>query len=134
MLTVGGTTYALEAVTLHNALETTTLGSTDNVHVLGVCEHLCGEDVTELELLVESDLELNHLLLRSGSCLCKMPLERRAGLLLFLFVIGKLYGGVTVFLNRTDLRDNTRTSLNNSAWDILPLGTENGSHSDFLSN
>ena len=50
------------------------------------------------------------------------------------FVIGKLYGGITIFFYRANLCDNARTSLNNSAWYVLTLGTENGSHSDFLSN
>ena len=50
------------------------------------------------------------------------------------FVIGKLHGGITIFLYRTHLRDNTWTSLNDSAWNIFSISTENGSHSDFLSN
>ena len=50
------------------------------------------------------------------------------------FVIGKLHGGITIFFYRTDLRNNTRTSLNNGAWNIFSISTENGSHSDFLSN
>ena len=50
------------------------------------------------------------------------------------FVIGKLYSGITIFLYCTELRNNARTSLDNGAWKILSIGTENGSHSDFLSN
>ena len=50
------------------------------------------------------------------------------------FVIGKLDGGITIFFNRTQLRDNTRTSLDDGAWNIFSISTENGSHSDFLSN
>ena len=53
---------------------------------------------------------------------------------LFFLVIGKLYSGITIFLYCTELRNNARTSLDNGAWNILSLGTENGSHSDFLSN
>ena len=63
-----------------------------------------------------------------------MPQKRRAGVYLFYFVIGKLYGGITIFFNRTQLRDNTRTSLDDGAWNVLSISTENGSHSDFLSN
>ncbi len=51
-----------------------------------------------------------------------------------LFVIGNLHGAVAIFLYRADLRNNTGTSLNNSAWYVFTLGTENGSHSDFFSN
>jgi len=50
------------------------------------------------------------------------------------FVIGKLYSGITIFLDCTQLRDNTRPSFDNGAWNILSISTENGSHSDFLSN
>jgi hypothetical protein len=63
-----------------------------------------------------------------------MALQSLAGALLFLFVIGKLHGGITVGFYSANLRDNTRTSLNDSARDILPVGTEDGNHSDFLSN
>jgi hypothetical protein len=50
------------------------------------------------------------------------------------FVIGKLHGLVTVGFDCADLRDNARTSLDNGARHVLAVGTENGSHSDFLSN
>ena len=50
------------------------------------------------------------------------------------FVIGKLYGGITIFFYRTNLRNNTWTSLDDGAWNILSISTANGSHSDFLSN
>ena len=72
--------------------------------------------------------------MRSGSCLCEMPFERGAGMFFCGFVIGKLHGGITIFFYRTDLRNNTWTSLNNGAWNIFSISTENGSHSDFLSN
>lgn len=49
-----------------------------------------------------------------------MPFERGAGVFLCGFVIGELYGGITIFFYRTELRNNTRTSLNNGAWNIFP--------------
>ena len=55
-------------------------------------------------------------------------------MLLTHFVIGKLYSGITIFFYCTDLRDYAWTSLNDGAWNIFSIGTENGSHSDFLSN
>ena len=63
-----------------------------------------------------------------------MALQSLAGLLLFFLVIGKLDSGVTVGLHRANLRDNTRTSLNDGAWNILSISTEDGNHSDFFSN
>ena len=55
-------------------------------------------------------------------------------MLFALFVIGNLNRLVGVLLDGFDLRNNARTSLNDSAWYVLTLGTVNGSHSDFLSN
>ena len=40
----------------------------------------------------------------------------------------------TVLFRSLHLRNNTGTSFNHSAWYVLTLGTENGSHSDFFSN
>ena len=136
VLTVGLTAYTGESVALYDALEAFTLRSTDYVHERNVfCEDVRNcERVTEFELSCEVRLELDELALRSGSCLFEVPHKRRAGVLFCGFVIGKLYSGITIFFNCTELRNNARTSLDNGAWNILSLGTENGSHSDFLSN
>ncbi len=136
VLTVGRTADAGESVALHDALETLTLGGTDDIHELDVLGEDVGdrEDVTELGLTREIGLELDDLLLGGGPCLFEMALQSLAGLLLFLFVIGKLNGGVTIGFDRANLRDNTRTSFNDGAWNILSISTEDGNHSDFLSN
>ena len=135
MLTVGSSAYSGKAVALYYSLETFSFRSTDNIHVCSVSEDICNrKGVAQFKILSEIRLELDELALRCGSCLFKVPLKRRAGAFFLCFVIGKLYSGITIFLNCTDLRDNTRTSLNNGAWNILSISTENGSHSDFLSN
>ena len=136
VLTVGLTTDTGESVALYDALETLTFGSTDNVNELNtLSEDVCyGNGVSKLELSCEVSLEFYELLLGSSSCLFKMTLQGRAGAFLFLFVIGKLHCGVTVGLHGADLRDNTRTSLNDGARYILTVGTEDGNHSDFFSN
>ena len=136
MLTVGLATYTGESVTLHEALETLTFRSTDHINELDVFREDIGhgDGVSELELSGEVGLEFHEFLLGSSSSLFEMALQSLAGALLFLFVIGKLHGGVTVGFYSANLRDNTRTSLNDSARDILPVGTEDGNHSDFLSN
>ena len=136
MLTMGLTAHTGKAVAVHNALETLTFGSTDNIHE---CNAL-GEDVgnrkrvAQFEIPREIRLEFDEFALGSGSCLCEMALESLAGVLFCCFVIGKLYSGITIFFYCTDLRDNARTSLDNGAWKVFPISTENGSHSDFLSN
>ncbi len=135
MLAVCLAAHAAESVAFHNSLKTFTFGSADNVHISRIRENIgYSKYVAQLELLSEIRLELDEFALRGGSCLCEVPHERLAGVLFRNFVIGKLYSGITIFLNCTDLRDNTRTSLNNGAWNILSISTENGSHSDFLSN
>jgi hypothetical protein len=136
VLTMGLPTDTGESVALHDALETLTLGGTDNVHELDIFREDIGnrEDVTELGITGEIGIELDDLLLGGGPCLFEMALQSLAGLLLFLFVIGKLNGGVPIGLDRANLRDNTRTSFNDGAWNILSISTEDGNHSDFLSN
>ena len=136
MLTVGLTTYAGKAVAVHNALESLTLGCSDDVNISNVLGEDVGyrELVSKLELSREVILKLDELAHRSNSCLFEMPLKRLAGVLFCGFVIGKLHCGVSIFLHGTDLRDNARTSLDDGAWQVLAISTENGSHSDFLSN
>ena len=125
-----------ETITVNNALETLTFRSTDNVDELDtlVEDVLNSHDVAKLELGGEVVGDLYELFLGSGPCLFEMALKSLAGVLFCCFVIGKLYSGITIFFDCTNLRDNTRTSLDNSARYILTVGTENGSHSDFLSN
>ena len=136
VLTVGLSAYTGKAVAVHNALESLTLGCSDDVYISYVLGEDVGygENVTELELSCEVSLELNELALGSGSCLLEVPHERSAGVLFSGFVIGKLYSGITVGFHCTELRNYARTSLDNGAWYILAIGTEHGSHSDFLSN
>ena len=135
VLTVGSSTNSSEAMSLDNSLKTFTLRSSDNVYILYAFENVSySKSVTEIQLLSEVCLKLDKLALRCGSCLFKVAFESLAGVLFSSFVIGKLYSGITIFLNCTNLRNYTWTSLNNGAWNILSIGTENGSHSDFLSN
>ena len=136
VLTVGSTAYALEVVTMHNSLETLTLRSADDVNESNVLSENVGQGdgVAKLDLAVEVHRELYELVLRGGSCLLEVPHKRRAGLLFFLFAIGKLHSGIAVLFYSANLCDNARTSLNNGAWYIFTISTENGSHSDFLSN
>ena len=123
-------------MTVNNTLEATTFRSTDNINVLDIlCYDVCdGDGVSKLELTLEVCRKFDKLALRGGSCLFEMAHKRRAGVYLFDFVIGKLYSGIAIFFYCTQLRDNTRTSLDNGAWNIFSISTENGSHSDFLSN
>ena len=135
VLAVGLATDTGKAVTLDDALKALAFGSTDDINEFGVCKDIRnGEGVTEFEFPGKIGLEFDQFALGGGSCLFEVPLERRAGVFFFHFVIGKLYSGITIFFDCTDLRDNTRTSLDNGAWNIFSISTENGSHSDFLSN
>ena len=136
VLTVGLTAYTLKVVTVHNTLETLTFGSTDNIDECDILFEDVGNGdlVAQLEFALEICLKLYELAHRSDPCLCKMTLKGLAGVLFSCFVIGKLNGGITIFFYRTNLRDNTWTSLNDGAWNIFSISTEDGNHSDFLSN
>jgi hypothetical protein len=136
VLAVGLATDAGEVVTMDDTLETFTFRSTDNIDELDIIldDVRDGDGVSELELSLEVGLEFDQLALGSSPCLFEVPLQGLAGVYLLDFVIGKLYSGITIFLYCTQLRDNTRTSLDDGAWNVLSISTENGSHSDFLSN
>jgi hypothetical protein len=132
---MGHTADTGESVALDDALESLTLGGTDDIDELDVSEDIFDrQGVAQAQFLSEILRELDEFAHRSGTCLLEMALKRRAGMLLCGFVIGKLDGGVPIGLNRLNLRNNTWTSLNDGAWNIFSISTENGSHSDFLSN
>ncbi len=83
VLAVGLATYTLEMVTVNNTLEAFTFGSTDDIHKCALFENVGESDgVAELEFSLEVCREFDKLALRSGSCLCKMPFERGAGMFL----------------------------------------------------
>ena len=135
MLTVGRSADTGEVITVDNTLEAFTLGSTDNINELDIGHDVTdGDGVSELELTLEISGKLDEFALGGGPCLFEMALEGLAGVYLLDFVIGKLHGLIAVLFNSTQLRDNTRTSLDDGAWNIFSISTENGSHSDFLSN
>ncbi len=54
-------------------------------------------------------------------------------MLLLLVLEAYLYGSIAILLNTLYLCNCTRTYFDNSAWNILTIGTENGCHSDFFS-
>ena len=136
VLTVGLTAYTLKVVTVHNTLETLTFGSTDNIDECDILFEDVGNGdlVAQLEFALEICFKLYELAHRSDPCLCKMTLKGLAGVLFSCFVIGKLHCCITIGFNGADLRNNARTSLDDGAWKVLSISTENGSHSDFLSN
>ena len=136
MLAVSLSADTGEMITVDNALETLSFRRSDYVHEgnLVFQDIRNGDDVAELKLPGEVRREFDELSLGCGPCLFEVPLKRLAGVLLSNFVIGKLHGGITIFLYRTYLRDNTRPSFDDGAWNIFSISTEDGSHSDFLSN
>ena len=139
---MGGSADTGEVITVNNTLEALSFGSTDNIHKLDIVHDVTnGDGVSELELTLKVRRKLDELALGGGPCLFEVPFKGLAGVYLFDFVIGKLHGVIgklhgliAIFLKSAQLRDNTRTSLDDGAWNILSISTENGSHSDFLSN
>ena len=83
VLAVGLSADTLEVVTLYNTLEAFTFRSTDDVNESALFEYIAeGYGVAELEFSLEVRREFDELAFRSGSCLCKMPFERGAGMFL----------------------------------------------------
>ena len=60
--------------------------------------------------------------------------HRLGGVLVLLVLESELKGGITVGLYSFNLGNYTRAYFDNSARHVLAVGTENGCHSDFLSN
>ena len=121
-----------EVVTLHDALEALTLGDTTDVDEGGILEDIHRQLVALLELL-SIILELGQVSLGRCSGLLEVTLEGLRDMLLSDVLIAYLDGAVAILLHSLDLSNDARTGFDNSAWDVLPLGTEDGCHSDFLS-
>ena len=132
MLAVSSLTYTAESMALNDALETLTLGGTYDVNEVVLVEKVYVDHVAELVLVAET-LELGQVALGSHTGLLEVT-ELGLGAVLFLLLLEtKLQGIVAVGLNCLDLSNHTRTYFDNSARQILAVGTENGCHSDFLS-
>ena len=132
MLTVSSLAYTTETVTLNNALEALTLGSTYNVNKLCVVEQFHRNGITQIQFSLKF-LELSQVPLGSYSSLLEVSHQGLGSVLLFLILEAQLYSGIAVFFYSFHLSNNTRTCFDNSAWYVFTLGTENGCHSDFFS-
>ena len=131
VLTVGALAYATETMTLDDALETMALRGADDVNEINVREEVDGDDVTELILLLIT-LEFGKVLHRSYTCLLEVTHHWLRDMLLSSLLEADLYSFITILLDRLDLSHNTRTYFNYSAWHVLAISTEDGSHSDFF--
>ena len=133
MLTVGLSAHAGETVAFHNALETFTFRYAGHVDPVVFLEHVYGKRVAQVDFAFDAG-EFGQFALGGGVGLFEVA-EQAAGRVFFgFFVIGKLNGAVAVLFNGSHLRNHTGTSFDNGAGDVFPVGTEYGSHSDFLSN
>ncbi len=131
---MGLTTYTLETMTFNNALETFTLRGTDYIYFVVLSEQqICGEYITGFGFICET-FELNQMSLRSYTSLVKMAFFGLVGVFFSFFLKTQLNGCITVCFNSLYLCNYARTGFNYSAWNVLSLGTEDRSHTDFLSN
>ena len=132
ILTVSSLTYTTETMTLNDALESFTLRCACYINVSSIVEKFHCDYVTEVVLLVIS--ELGQVSLWCCTSLLEVT-HHLLGSVLFLLVLeAHLHSCVAIFLDSLYLSYNTRTYFDNSAWHILALSTENGCHSDFSSN
>ncbi len=123
--------HTAETMSLDNALEASTFGSSNDVNKHFIVEDIHGNGVTKVQCI--KSFELSQVFLGCYSCLLEVS-QQRLGSMLFLLVLEtQLHSGIAVFFYRLYLSNNTRTCFDNSAWYIFTLGTENGCHSDFFS-
>ena len=132
VLTVSLLTHTAETVTLNYALETFTFAGTNNIYETTFLEEFYSESISESGDSFER-FELGQVSLRSHTGFLEVTGHRLSGVLLFLVDEANLNSLVTVFFKGFDLSDYARTYFDNSARNILSVGTENGCHSDFLS-
>jgi hypothetical protein len=123
--------YTAETMTLNNALETVTFRSTCDVNEVYIREQVYSDNITELVLLVIT-LELSEVLHWSYACLLEVTHYRLRNVLFCRFLEAYLNSFVAVVLYGLNLRNYTRTYFNYSAWNVLSISTEDGSHSDFF--
>ena len=132
ILTVRRLSYTAETMALHYALETFTFRCTNYIHVGRIIEQFNRKGITQIQFLLKT-CELGQVALGRYSSFLKMSHQRIRRILLLCVHETNLHSSVTIGFYILHLSNHTRTSFDNSAWYILTLGTENGSHSDFLS-
>ena len=131
VLTVSRLTYTTKTVTFYDTLETLTLRSSDYVNEVFFTEEFHSHCITKVKLLIIN--EFCEMTLRRHTGLLKMT-QKRCGNILFLHILeAHLHCSITVGFNSFDLSYYARTAFDNCARHIFAVGTENGSHSDFLS-
>ena len=130
ILTVSRLTYTTESVTFHNTLEAFTFGSSDNVNKVIFTKEFYSHSFTEIELLFVN--KLSQVTLGSNTSLLEVTEERSRNILFLYILKANLHSRITVFFNSLNLSYYARTAFNYSARHIFAVGTENGSHSDFL--
>ena len=135
MLTVGLVTDTAKTVTGDDALEAFTFRSADNVDELAFLEHLDGEDLTVFLLVTLLEAaELSEVAFGGGVGFGEVAFHSLRGVALFLLAKSELDSLIAIFLNSSHLCNNTRTSFNNSARNLLSVGIKKTGHSDFLSD
>ena len=133
MLTMSLATYTAKAIATNDALKTFSLRNTYDVDKSVFLEDIHGYCIAQIQFGLEL-FELNKFSCRSNTRLLEVTLQRSRGVFLFLFVISQLNSFIAIDFHRFDLSNMARASFDNSAWNVLSIGTENGCHSDFLSN
>jgi len=133
VLTMSALSDTAETVALDNTLETFTLAHAGNIDELGVIEELHRDSLTSLVLTFKT-FELGQVSLWLDSGLLEVTSLGLGGVLVLLLDEADLKSLITISLNGLDLSNDTRTYFDNSARHVLAVGTENGCHSDFLSN
>ena len=132
VLAVCALAYTTEAVTLNDALVALTFADAYYVNEIALVEQFGGDGVSGAVLSFET-LELGQVSLGCYTGFLEVT-QFGGGKVFFLLIAeAELYGIIAVLSHSLDLCNHARTYFDNSAWNVLSLGTENGCHSDFLS-
>ena len=132
VLTVSGLTHSAESVAFYDALEAFTFAGADNVHETTFSEEVYSESVSQCGGIFK--LELGQVSLRGYTGFFEVAGHRLGSVFLFFVLETQLHSLITIFFDSFNLSNHTRTYFDNGARNIFSVGTENGCHSDFLSN
>ena len=135
VLAVSHITDTAKTVSRNNALETLTFRGSDNVYKFAFLEDFhCQYFTIFLLVALLKAAELGEIAFGSGVGLCKMAFQRLGDTAFFLITKSQLNSLITIFLDGSNLCDDTRTSFNNCARNLLSVGIKKTGHSNFFTN
>src|ERR1044071_8687621 len=120
-------------MTFHYTLESFSFRDTADINDLPFSKHVQCDNIAYVFAVFEA-FEFSDLTLRCSLRFRKVTFHCLRSMLLLLLVKSKLECFVAVGFFGFYLRNHARTGLDNCAWYIFTIGTEDAGHSDFFTN